>query len=494
MPSQYEKIAHLMRRAAFGATPAEINARVSQGIEATVDELVNHEQVTEDPTVPLVPATSAGSTDIALISIDDVAAWWLSVMLRTKRPLRERMVLFWHDHFATSYEKVMDPSGAKHLYWQNQLERQHATGNFRDLCKGMNRDAAMVRWLDSTLSTKKSPNENYGRELFEIFMLGFAASQDGTYTETDVQQAARAFTGWGWKILDFDRVDANKPNAINGNIAEPGLVPIPIPSNNAAAMAQHDTGVKTIFGVAQNFDGDDVIDLVLNKEPQRTASARMLSTKIFEHFAYEDPEPYVIDHLSSVLLRTNFSIKALLRDLFLNVKEFYSERAIQSLTKWPTVYLVSALRLLSLGGINPRGYNTNNLRVMGQWLFWPPDVFGWTGREDWISTSQILNRDNFANSIVSSQTNLPNAVIAGIIQAAGIGATPTAEQVVDYFSSLLVQVSFAPAVRQALVDYLKKPDSGVVGTFSLTTDATANYKKIRGLLHVLLSRPECQNH
>lgn len=493
MPSQYDKIAHLMRRAAFGATPADINARVTQGLETTVDELVNYEQVTEEPTVPAVPSTSAGLTDIALISIEDVATWWLTVMLRTRRPLRERMVLFWHDHFATSYEKINDPNGAKHLYWQNQLERQHATGNFRDLCKGMNKDAAMLRWLDSNLSTKKSPNENYARELFEIFMLGFDASQQGIYTEADVQQAARAFAGWGWNILNLDRVDANKPNAINGNITDPGLVPIPIPSNNASAMNQHDVGVKTVFGVAQNFDGDDIVDLVLNKEPQRTASARMLSTKIFEHFAYEGPEPHVIDHLTSVLLRTNFNIKALLRDLFLNVKEFYSDRAIHSLPKWPTVYLVSALRLLTMGGISPRNYN-RNLQAMGQWLFWPPDVFGWTGREDWISTSQILNRANFANGIVANQTLLPNALLAGIIQGAGLGTTPTAEQVVDYFSNLLVQVNFAPTVRQTLVDYLKKPDSGVIGTFSLSTDANASYKKIRGLLHLLLSRPECQNH
>ncbi|MEP7272570.1 MAG: DUF1800 domain-containing protein [Acidobacteriota bacterium] len=497
MPSQYEKTAHLMRRAAFGATPAEINSKVSQGLEATVDELVNYDLVTEDPSVPVSPTTSGGSSDIAAITIEDVATWWLTVMVRTKKPLRERMVHFWHDHFATSYEKVREPNGGKHLYWQNQLERTYATGNFRELCKGINRDPAMLRWLDSIANTKASPNENYGRELFEIFMLGFAASQDGTYSETDVQQAARAFTGWGSGLLRGTNDAPVSPNP-NGPATDPALVvlipPNTPPTPSTLASQNHDYNNKTVFGVVQNFNGDDIVDLVLDHEPQRSASARMLATKLFEHFAYEQPEAHIVDHLSAVLLRNNFSVKALLRDLFLNVKEFYSDKALQSIEKWPTVYFVTTLRLLGLTGFNTRNANPNNLRQMGQYLFWPPDVFGWPGREDWISTSQMLARANWANGIVASTTLLPNASITNLIAGGNLGATPTADQVVDYLWKLFVQRTPATIVRQALVDYIRKNDAGTIGTFSVATDLTGNYKKVRGLLHLLLARPETQNY
>lgn len=494
MPSQYDKIAHLMRRAAFGATPGEINAKVTLGLEATVDQLINYDNIEEDPSVPLQPTTSGGSVDIQAITIEDVATWWLTVMVRTRRPLIERMVHFWHDHYATSYEKVSDPNGAKHLYWQNQLERTHALGNFRDLSKGMNRDAAMLRWLDNIVNTKGSPNENYARELFEIFMLGFDASQNGTYSEADVQQAARAFTGWGSGLTRLDAPITPNPN---GPATDPALVvPIPPPTLTAGNQASqnHDYNNKTVFGVVQNFNGDDIVDLVLDHEPQRTACAKMLSTKIFEHFAYEDPEPHIVDHLTAVLLRNNFNIKALLRDLFLNLKEFYSDKAVQAIEKWPAVYFVSTLRLLGLTTVSTRNQNAGNLRPMGQYLFWPPDVFGWPGREDWISTSQLLARANWANGVVASATLLPNASITNLIAGGNLGATPTADQIVDYFWRLFVQRTPASNVRQTLTDYLKKNDAGTIGTFSVATDLQASYKKVRGLIHLLLARPETQNY
>jgi uncharacterized protein (DUF1800 family) len=481
-----------MRRAAFGAKPNEIQQKLSQGLEATVDELVNYDQVEEDPSVPVAPTTPQGSSDITLLNIDDIATWWLNLMIRTKRPLRERMVLFWHDHYATSFEKVNQPNGPKHLYWQNQLERQFAVGNFRELSKGMNRDAAMLRWLDTITSRRTSPNENYGRELFEIFMLGLVAFEAGAYTEPDVQQAARAFTGWGWNLL---RLDAPTGNQINGPATDPALV-VPIPPNvndNSAAAREHDYTNKTVFGVVQNFNGDDIIDLVLDHEPQRAYVARMLGEKLFEHFAYEDPEEYIVDHMAAVLLRTNFNIKAALRDLFLNVKEFYSEKALHSLIKWPGYYMVSSLRLLGLNSINARNAN-NSLRAMGQWLFWPPDVFGWPGREDWITTSQTFARANWANGICASLTSLPNANIDALRTLGGLGDTATPDQVVDYFVSLLIQRPLAPNVRQSLVEYLRKNNAGTIGNFSIVTDRSANYTKLRGLIHLFLARPEFQNY
>jgi uncharacterized protein (DUF1800 family) len=500
MPSQYDKMAHLLRRAGFAARPDEIDNFLKQGFEATVEQLVNYEQIA-DPNVPAQPTTSTGSTDITLINADDVVSWWLTRMIRTRRPLQERMVIFWHDHFATATSKINPPNGFKHLYWQNQLFRQYATGNFRDLCKGINRDPAMLRWLDNYLNIKGSPNENYARELMEIFMLGLDAFFAGGYTEPDVQQAARAFTGWGLR-----RGVDQPPNeaALNGPLTDPEQV-IDIPPdtpNNSRASQNHDYGDKTVFGVVRNFNGDDIVDLILDHAPQRTFAARMIGKKLFEYFAYENPESHVVDHLAAILLRTNFNIKSLLRDLFLNTKEFYSERAINALLKWPVHYLVISVRLLGAEiitrGINSnrlRGGNVSTLESMGQQLLNPPDVFGWPGREEWSTTSQLLARANWANDLTSnrsSQTGNTGIPVDQVLSIGGLGSTATAEQVVDYFTRLLVQTNLAAPVRQGLIDYLKRNDNGVSGNFAL--DATTKDKKVRGLIHLLLARPEYQNY
>ncbi len=500
MPSQFDRMAHLLRRAGFGARPDQINSYLNQGFEATVDQLVNYEQLA-DPAVPLQPTTRNGGFDIRILDAEDVVSWWLERMIKTTHPLEERMVIFWHDHFATAVSKVNVPNGFKYLYWQNQLFRQHATGNFRDLCKGINRDPAMLYWLDNIFNLKGSPNENYARELMEIFMLGLDAFFAGAYTEPDVQQAARAFTGWG--IRRGNDQPASQTD-LNGPVTDPAQV-IEVPptiEDNSRPAQRHDYGDKTVFGVVQNFNGDDIVNLILDHEPQRSSAARMLGKKIFEHFAYENPEQHVIDHLAAVLLRNNFNMKALLRDLFLNTKEFYSEKALFSVLKWPVHYVVMAIRGLQ-AQVTTRDINgmrrgapsaAYSLSAMGQQLLNPPDVFGWPGREEWSTTSQLLARANWANSLTSNRGTVPGNTgipIETVLATGNLGANSTAEQVVDYFSSLLVQRPLAASVRQGLIDYLKKSDNGSIGTFVL--DATTKDKKVRGLIHLLLARPEAQN-
>lgn len=497
--SRYDRMAHLLRRAAFGARPEEINSYLRKGFEATVDELVNYDNVPEDPTIPALPTTRGGGFNIEILDIPNVMAWWYTIMIKTRRPLRERMVMFWHDHFATSISKVNVPNGLKYLYWQNLTERQYATGDFRALCKAMNRDPAMLWWLDNYLNIKGSPNENYARELFEIFMLGLEAFNAGGYTEPDVQQAARAFTGWTIRRGTDRPTDPNP----NGPLTDPAqAVSIPPTNNdNSVAARNHDYGDKTVFGVQRNFNGDDIVDLVLDHEPQRTHAARMLGKKLFEYFAYANPEPAVVEHLTAVMLRHNFNLKPFLRDLFLNTKEFYSDKAFHALIKDPNYYAVSAVRLLqaevtpdTLVGQGRQGAGIGNPTAMGMRLFDPPDVFGWPGGEDWVTTSRLLARAAFGNVLATNRsTTVGNRGIPveQLLQTAGLGSTTTAEQVVDYFVSLLIQRRLALTVRQALVDYLKKNDAGVVTGFTL--DATSIDKKVRGLIHLLLARPEAQN-
>ncbi len=497
--TRYDKMAHLLRRAAFGARPDEINSFLRKGFEATVDELVNYENVAEDPTIPAQPTTRGGGFNIELLDIPNVMAWWYTIMLKTRRPLRERMTLFWHDHFATGISKVNAPNGLKYLYWQNLTERQHATGDFRALLKAINRDPAMLWWLDNYLNVRGSPNENYARELFEIFSLGLEAFNDNVYTEPDVQQAARAFTGWTLR-RGVDRPTQPNPN---GPITDQSLV-IYIPPNvsdNSQLAQRHDYTDKTVFGVMRNFNGDDIVDLILDKEPQRTYAARMLGRKLFEHFAYENPEPQVVEHLTATMLRHNFNLKPFLRDLFLNTKEFYSEKAMHALIKNPNYFAVSAVRLLqaevapdTLVGQGRQGAGAGNPTAMGMRLFDPPDVFGWPGGEEWSTTSRLLARAAFGNILATNRsTTAGNRGIPmdQVLQTGGLNSNSTAEQVVDYFTSLLIQRPLAAAVRQALVDYLKKSDAGVVGNFTL--NAATIDKKVRGLIHLLLSRPEAQN-
>jgi uncharacterized protein (DUF1800 family) len=229
----------------------------------------------------------------------------------------------------------------------------------------------------------------------------------------------------------------------------------------------------------------------------------MICKKLFEHFAYENPEPHVIEHLIAVALRTNFDIKAILRDLFLNTKEFYSDKAMQALVKWPTYFAVNSVRLTQ-ATINTRqvygggfgGFNIpapGSIAAMGQVLLNPPDVFGWPGKADWVTTSQLFARANFANNLVTLRgiNGVPPGIpIDAVLATAGLNADSTAEQVADYFIKLLVQAPLHPELRQLLVDYLKKDDSGNIGAFRL--DEPTKDKKVRGLIHLLLSRPEAQ--
>jgi len=489
MPADaYTRMAHLLRRAAFGARPDEINNYLRQGFEATVDQLVYYENVPESPNVRAVPSDASGPISLTTINVTQIADWWLERMIETRRPLQEKMTLFWHDHFATSLEKI---ENAKYLYWQNQLVRAQATGNLRDLLKGINRDPAMLIWLDSVLNTRRSPNENYARELFELFGLGFENFQRGAYTEPDVQQAARAFTGWFLKQDPGYNPPANPRN--NGTVTDQTqLIDLPPATpNNTRPSQNHDYSDKTVFGVTRNLDGDDIVDLMLDREPQRSFTARFIGKKLFEYFAYENPEAHVIDHIAAVAKRTNFDLKAILRDLFLNTKEFYSDRAIRALIKWPAHYVISASRLLQA---RPDG-NTliTPLRNMGQWLFFPPDVSGWPGGTDWISPGQMFARVNWAQTFASNLSPTTGVPVDTVLTTAGLNNSATAEQVTDYFISLLIQAPLSPAIRQSLVDYLKRRDDGALGDFSIDADRANRFRKVRGLIRLLLSRPEFQN-
>jgi uncharacterized protein (DUF1800 family) len=281
--------------------------------------------------------------------------WWFRRMLKTQAPLREKMTLFWHDHFATSIQKVKQPVL---LVRQNELFRKYAFGSSRDLTQAILMDPAMSLYLDTQSSNKDMPNENFARELMELFTLG-----EGNYSEQDIREAARAFTGYQFSRAK-GKVTLNKQ--------------------------QWDPTDKTVLGKTGPFTGKDVIDLIFTQKQ----AARFMSKKLWEFFVYEKPSGVTIDSLAGSLQHDNFQIGSLLREIFLS-KEFYAEASIRSQIKSPAQFLIGLLKQLEVTN-PPAGLAIIAGQQLGQILFAPPNVAGWDWGQAWINTNTLLTRYNFA--------------------------------------------------------------------------------------------------
>jgi uncharacterized protein (DUF1800 family) len=346
------QIPHLLRRAGFGASPDELSSYENLGVTAAISSLLNYETV-DDSNLPTQPdITMAFTRKPSSSEISNLVWWWVDRMIQTPRPLEERMTLFWHNHFATAIYKVRSPYL---MFKQNQLLRSNAMSNFRDLLMGVTEDPAMLIWLDGAQSRKSAPNENYGREVMEVFTMGV-----GNYTEDDVKAAARAFTGY--------RIDKSGDSYFNAN--------------------QHDSGTKTFLGQTGNFGPEDIVN-ILSTHP---ATAKAISTKLFEYLAYENPSSDIVDELASVYTNSNGNIKAVV-EAILNSDAFWSDQAHLGLVKSPVDYLTTAVR--SLGATISQRAAVGTLNNMGQLPFDPPSVFGWPSGTAWINTSTIIDRYNF---------------------------------------------------------------------------------------------------
>jgi uncharacterized protein (DUF1800 family) len=436
--SQRALIRHLLRRAGFGASEAELEEYSALGFDRAVDRLIHYEQVAEDVDIDKL----AFDLDLDLTKIEDQRLLWMYRMATTKRPLQEKMTLFWHGHFATANSKVNNVS---YMVRQNQFFRDHALGNYREILRGISRDPAMLRWLDSNTNRKRSPNENYARELMELFTLGI-----GNYSEQDVKEAARAFTGWFVKDDQF-YFDA----------------------------AQHDNGLKTVLGRTGNWNGDDVIDILVG----HSATARRLASKLFRFFVYDNPEPDTIEKFAQVYLRSGYDVRALV-EAILRSPEFRSERAFHALIKSPMELIIGTVRALGFAAL-PRDLPAI-ARRMGQDLYNPPTVKGWDGGPAWITTSTLLERFNLANRLITTRGREGFATLRDEL----IARRPaSAEQLVDYFLQRFLDGDVADHVRRALVAYLRVND-GAPLPFSL--DARFIDLKVRGLIHLIMSLPGYQ--
>lgn len=443
--------AHLLRRAGFGGTPAEIDQLAALSHSDAVEKLLNF-QIDGNLAFNLERKLQENGYEPAL---NDISYWWLLLMARTKQPLQEKMTLFWHGHFTSSYSKVKDPML---LLEQNQLFRDNALGNFNNLTKKISRNPAMIDFLDGQSNRKGKPNENYARELMELFTIGI-----GNYSESDVREAARAFTGWGYK----DRAYVFSAN-------------------------QHDTGSKTFMGQTGNFNGDDIIDIIL-KSPE---SGSFIVNKLWEFFVYTGPEQSVTDRLSDVYFKSNYNIKEVMRAIF-NSPEFLSEKAYRALVKSPVEYVIGISK--QMGATNIASNLTTAAAGMGQTLFNPPTVKGWDGNLHWINSSYFFNHINTANALADAkQTNgqfrYDPYQLLGFNGGASSQAPDNAGAVVDKFAGIFLDGQIQPEVKNALTDYLNS--SGALKASDLSDAAggknTAKTvdSRVRGTLHLILSTPD----
>jgi uncharacterized protein (DUF1800 family) len=328
---------------------------------------------------------------------------------------------------------------------QIQLFREFGLGSFETLLQKVTRDPAMLIWLDNRQNRKGSPNENFGREVMELFTVGI-----GNYTEQDIKEAARAFTG----------------HALDRNL------------NYVFQANQHDTRDKTFQDRTGNFDADDVLGILV----RHPATARFLTTKLFSFFVYDNPDSSTIDRLADTYTSSNFDMRAVMRDVFTG-PEFLSPRAYHGQIKSPVDLVVGSLKALNVRNVGPD--STQVLRRMGQDLLNPPDVSGWKGGAAWINATTLFERFNWGNRLASGRDGAkPYFVdVPGQIQARGVG---DATGLVDYYLGLLVDGDATPEARQALIDYLNAS-----GELALGNGAVLDMKA-RGLVHLTLAAPAYQ--
>lgn len=414
------RAAHLLRRAGFGGTTAQIDEFASLSREDAADRLLNYDVVDNSALDARIAAgnfnlnySARGATAL------EMQRWWLTRMAYTARPLQERMTLIWHGLLTSQLSKV-SVQFARLMVGQNELYRANALGQYDALIQAVSKDPAMLYYLDNIDSTKAHPNENYARELMELFTLGV-----GNYTEEDVRESARAFTGW--RVTPPQRTGDNEKDLAGWN---PQFV---------LAAAQHDSGTKTFLGQTGNFDGADIVDIIM----QQPAAGRFITTRLFQEFANYDPASATIDRLVGVWESSGHSIKAIVRTVLVS-DEFYSQRSYRGFVRSPVELLVGAVRGLELE-TDFSAVGSQDFRGMNQALFEPPNVAGWPGGDTWLSSSTLFARANFLDTFLFPRSR-PNAVPA-------LSPATTSEELVDTALKALVDANVPAATRQALVDY-----------------------------------------
>lgn len=397
----YTQARHLLLRAGFGGTDEQIRVLVEWGPEKSVDHLLNFDEIPAQidardafDSKIISPRSDAENREYrraqqandedALARIRSmrqsaqradrnqmrqIQLWWITRMIQSPRPLEEKLTLFWHGHFATGYRTIED---SYHMYAQNRMLRANALGNFADLLRGIVRDPAMLRYLNNNANRKSSPNENFARELMELFSLG-----EGNYTERDIKDGARALTGFTYK-----------DDAFNYN------------------KGTHDNTTKNILGMSGNLDADGFVNAILFSQ----ACAPFISAKLYKFFVKDiptdvsqlaGPDRVVVKELSSYMQSQRYELKPVLRKLFLS-RHFYDPAVIGNKIKGPVDLVVGAVRSLNVP-VRNLTLLSQAMDMMGQSVFQPPSVKGWDGGRSWINTSTLFVRQNTLVYLLTGQ-------------------------------------------------------------------------------------------
>ena len=439
-----EQIGHLMRRAAFGATRDELDELEAKGYDAVVAELLNPSDYSAMPDDIIRRYHHEQSGMMGQVN---PAAYWLYKMISTKAPLTEKMALFWHSVFATGYPKITQ---GKVLNDQIRMFRRYGMSNFKTLLIELSRDPAMIVWLDNHDNHKGAINENYGRELLELFSLGV-----GNYSEDDIKEASRAFTGWTLGNTEYMALRGERDSIWPyGRIAW----------HFQYKPEDHDEGEKTFLGQTGNFNGEDIIDIICQQE----ATARFISRHLYDFFVAEEPsvpawpyndprDPEAIQALMDAYFDSGYEISAMLETLF--TSDFFKDdeeiRFIR--VKSPAELVASTLRLT--GEFNrPRREildRAMQMSYMGQQLINPPSVEGWHQGMEWIDTGTLVERLNFATAQLGDVTKPGVKSMIQRVASESDGLIPSA-RLVDTCLDAMGVVAVSEDTREALENFAAK--------------------------------------
>jgi uncharacterized protein (DUF1800 family) len=474
-------IAHLLRRAGFGASSDDLATFGNLSYSDALDRLVNYDTIPDDVDSKIGQAGFLGTTSSGPFSpntvVNDARQRWLFRMLHTNRPLQEKMTLFWHNYFATGYTKVAGATSAtdgtrlmaakasedpKAQRGQMEMLRANALGSLRDLLLNIAQDPAMLIWLDGNTNTKNNPQENFGRELMELFSRGV-----GFYTESDVYAAARVFTGWNLRI-DRGATDGTSGYSFiyNANNHETAAKTFSFPIYN--------DGSTTIPSRSASAGMQDGIDLI-NALAMHPETARRVAGKLYAFFVSETTpaDPGFINQLANTYLQNQSNMRPVVQTLLLSAP-FGSPSSFFTRYSWPVEYVVRSMKEAGWTGFSA-GTALSPLVNMGQQLFEPPDVAGWDLAQNWFSTGKMLARMNFASTLSSNQKFR--------LATAAAGARQSPDALVNYMLSRIT-----PASSASMLGDLNAYASSAPWTGSDTQMQT----KASGLAHLILGSAEYQ--
>lgn len=422
---------HLLARTGLGTRSADLGHIMGLSPSEAVDWILERQESPDD----VVASERLAHAVLASGDSRQLAATWVHRMLQTENPAQEKSVVFWHGHFATGAEKVDD---ARLVWNQNALLREHAHGSFADMVHGIAKDPAMLIYLDSESNRKAHPNENFARELMELFCLG-----EGHYSEEDVQELARCFTGWEVKRLQFRK-----------------------------NRYQQDRGKKTVLGESGEFDGEDGVDIVL----QQSQVAPFIVGKLVRYYVCDEPEfsGAVIEPLAKQFRDGGYQVRPVLSTLFKS-NLFFSDSAVAKKIKSPVDLAIGLMRTMEV--TTNSNVLSEGMAKVGQGLFYPPNVKGWDGGRTWINSATLLGRANLVERLLNDENTLFGG--KGLAEFFASKQVSKPEEVVSWLEKHLFALSPSESQKERVLKELKNEQG----------EKESNY---RNALHMLCSLPEFQ--